>query len=75
MPFDNVAQTVGRTAQACRQLATRGRQKISARDGGPASSMSPPPSTAWSPRSSSPLPRTAAASVTAPAARGCCWPT
>jgi|SRR5579859_105825 len=28
MPFDTVAQTVGRTSQACRQLATRARQKI-----------------------------------------------
>jgi len=34
MPFGTVAQTVGRTAQACRQLATRARQKIS--DGGDA---------------------------------------
>jgi len=33
MPFGTVAQTVGRTAQACRQLATRARYKISA-DGG-----------------------------------------
>ncbi len=33
MPFDTVAQTVGRTAQACRQLATRARGKI-AGDGG-----------------------------------------
>lgn len=33
MPFDTVAETVGRTAQACRQLATRARQKI-AGDGG-----------------------------------------
>jgi len=32
MPFGSVAQTVGRSAQACRQLATRARQKIS--DGG-----------------------------------------
>jgi RNA polymerase sigma-70 factor (ECF subfamily) len=30
MPFDTVAHTVGRNAQACRQLATRARQKISA---------------------------------------------
>ena len=28
MPFDTVAETVGRTAQACRQLAARARQKI-----------------------------------------------
>jgi RNA polymerase sigma-70 factor (ECF subfamily) len=34
MPFDTVAQTVGRTSPACRQLATRARQKISASDGG-----------------------------------------
>jgi RNA polymerase sigma-70 factor, ECF subfamily len=34
MPFHTVAQTVGRTAQACRQLATRARQKISASDSG-----------------------------------------
>jgi RNA polymerase sigma-70 factor (ECF subfamily) len=34
MPFDTIAQTVGRTPQACRQLATRARQKISASDGG-----------------------------------------
>jgi RNA polymerase sigma-70 factor (ECF subfamily) len=33
MPFDTVAQTVGRTAAACRQLATRARHKISD-DGG-----------------------------------------
>ena len=33
MPFDTVAETVGRTAPACRQLATRARQKISG-DGG-----------------------------------------
>jgi RNA polymerase sigma-70 factor, ECF subfamily len=32
MPFGIVAQTVGRSVQACRQLATRARQKIS--DGG-----------------------------------------
>jgi RNA polymerase sigma-70 factor, ECF subfamily len=35
MPFDKVAQAVGRTAQACRQLATRARKKISASNGGP----------------------------------------
>src|SRR5262245_64955460 len=34
MPFDTVAQTVGRTTQACRQLATRARRKISASDSG-----------------------------------------
>ena len=34
MPFDTVAQTVGRTAQACRQLATRARHKITVGDGG-----------------------------------------
>ena len=28
LPFPAIAQTVGRTAQACRQLATRARQKI-----------------------------------------------
>jgi RNA polymerase sigma-70 factor (ECF subfamily) len=33
MPFDIVAQTVGRTAPACRQLARRARQKISAGHG------------------------------------------
>jgi RNA polymerase sigma-70 factor (ECF subfamily) len=33
MPFGTVAQTVGRSAQACRQLATRARQKISADEG------------------------------------------
>lgn len=32
MPFDAVAQSVGRTTQACRQLGTRARQKIAARD-------------------------------------------
>ena len=32
MPFGTVAETVGRSVQACRQLATRARQKIS--DGG-----------------------------------------
>jgi RNA polymerase sigma-70 factor, ECF subfamily len=30
MPFGTVAETVGRSVQACRQLATRARQKISA---------------------------------------------
>ena len=34
MPFDTVAETVGKTSQACRQLATRARQKISAGSGG-----------------------------------------
>jgi RNA polymerase sigma-70 factor (ECF subfamily) len=34
MPFETVAQTVGRTAAACRQLASRARQKIAAGDGG-----------------------------------------
>jgi len=34
MPFGTVAQTVGRTDQACRQLATRARQKIAANDSG-----------------------------------------
>jgi RNA polymerase sigma-70 factor (ECF subfamily) len=34
MPFGAVAQAVGRTAPACRQLATRARQKISAGQGG-----------------------------------------
>jgi RNA polymerase sigma-70 factor (ECF subfamily) len=29
MPFETVAQTVGRTTQACRQLASRARQQIS----------------------------------------------
>jgi RNA polymerase sigma-70 factor (ECF subfamily) len=33
MPFDTVAHTVGRTTQACRQLASRARQKITAPDG------------------------------------------
>ena len=33
MPFATVAQTVGRTPQACRQLATRARQKITAEEG------------------------------------------
>jgi RNA polymerase sigma-70 factor (ECF subfamily) len=33
MPFGTVAQTVGRTAQACRQLATRARLKIADGDG------------------------------------------
>jgi RNA polymerase sigma-70 factor, ECF subfamily len=32
VPFDTVAETVGKTSQACRQVATRARQKIS--DGG-----------------------------------------
>lgn len=32
VPFDTIAQTVGRTAQACRQLASRARQKIAAGD-------------------------------------------
>src|SRR5258707_9116177 len=31
MPFDTVAETVGRSAPACRQLAGRARQKIAAR--------------------------------------------
>src|SRR5262249_42838013 len=34
MPFGTVARTVGRTSQACRQLATRARQKIADDDGG-----------------------------------------
>ena len=34
MPFGTVAETVGRTAQACRQLASRARQKLAAGDGG-----------------------------------------
>jgi RNA polymerase sigma-70 factor (ECF subfamily) len=34
MPFETVAQTVGRTAAACRQLATRARGKIAADGGG-----------------------------------------
>ena len=34
MPFDTVAETVGRTAPSCRQLARRARQKISASQGG-----------------------------------------
>jgi RNA polymerase sigma-70 factor, ECF subfamily len=34
MPFGTVAETVGRTAQACRQLASRARQKLAASDGG-----------------------------------------
>jgi RNA polymerase sigma-70 factor (ECF subfamily) len=33
LPFDTIAGTVGRTSQACRQLATRARQKIAAGDG------------------------------------------
>ncbi len=33
MPFGTVAQTVGRTPQACRQLATRARQKITVEHG------------------------------------------
>lgn len=33
MPFPTIAKTVGRSAPACRQLATRARQKISAGDG------------------------------------------
>lgn len=37
MPFDVVAQTVGRSAPACRQLASRARQKIAA---GPGSARS-----------------------------------
>ena len=34
MPFATVAHTVGRTAQACRQLASRARQKIATGEGG-----------------------------------------
>jgi len=34
MPFDTVAETVGRPAPSCRQLARRARQKISASQGG-----------------------------------------
>jgi RNA polymerase sigma-70 factor (ECF subfamily) len=34
MPFGTVAQTVGRTTAACRQLATRAREKISDSEGG-----------------------------------------
>jgi RNA polymerase sigma-70 factor (ECF subfamily) len=33
MPFDTVAQTVGRTTEACRQLASRARRKVSAAQG------------------------------------------
>jgi RNA polymerase sigma-70 factor (ECF subfamily) len=33
MPFDQIAETVGRTAPACRQLAKRARQKIDAAQG------------------------------------------
>jgi RNA polymerase sigma-70 factor (ECF subfamily) len=33
MPFDTVAETVGRSAAACRQLASRARQKIAAGPG------------------------------------------
>jgi RNA polymerase sigma-70 factor, ECF subfamily len=33
MPFDTVAETVGRTAAACRQLATRARQRIAGEGG------------------------------------------
>jgi RNA polymerase sigma-70 factor, ECF subfamily len=33
MPFDTVAETVGRSAPACRQLASRARQKIAASPG------------------------------------------
>jgi RNA polymerase sigma-70 factor (ECF subfamily) len=33
MPFGTVAETVGRTASSCRQLARRTRQKITARQG------------------------------------------
>jgi RNA polymerase sigma-70 factor (ECF subfamily) len=33
MPFGTITQTVGRTTQACRQLATRARQKIAADHG------------------------------------------
>ena len=65
LPFPAIAQTVGRTAQACRQLATRARQKIAESQQVPGSA-SPPPSTGWSPRSSSP--RARAATWTA------CWP-
>jgi RNA polymerase sigma-70 factor (ECF subfamily) len=34
MPFDTIAETVGRTPQACRQLARRARQKIAAGQAG-----------------------------------------
>jgi len=34
MPFGTVAETVGRTVPACRQLASRARQKIAAGQGG-----------------------------------------
>lgn len=34
MPFPTIAKTIGRSAAACRQLATRARQKITADDGG-----------------------------------------
>jgi RNA polymerase sigma-70 factor (ECF subfamily) len=34
VPFESVAQTVGRTAPTCRQLARRARQKIQANQGG-----------------------------------------
>jgi RNA polymerase sigma-70 factor (ECF subfamily) len=35
MPFDTVAETVGRSVAACRQLASRARQKITAGPGSP----------------------------------------
>ncbi len=34
VPFDSIAQTVGRSAASCRQLARRARQKIEAAQGG-----------------------------------------
>jgi RNA polymerase sigma-70 factor, ECF subfamily len=34
VPFDTIAETVGRSAPACRQLARRGRQKIAADQAG-----------------------------------------
>ena len=34
VPFDSIAQTVGRSAASCRQLARRARQKIEASPGG-----------------------------------------
>jgi len=34
LPFGTVAQTIGRTLQACRKLATRARQKVATRQGG-----------------------------------------
>ena len=44
MPFGTVAETVGKNAPACRQLARRARQKITSGQAGPTAAVSTSPS-------------------------------